>query len=142
MSGARSTTAGAVPSAATISTTSNSKDSDSNEELYPLALLMDELKHDDIANRVEAMKKLDTIALALGPERTRSCVETVWQSRCGCHWDHWRKSSLISESLSGFNSGAPGKEWKYLRRPSRSLISLFSLIRSTMTSSLSTGLAL
>lgn len=41
------------------------------EDLYPLALLMDELKHDDIANRVEAMKKLDTIALALGPQRTR-----------------------------------------------------------------------
>ncbi|SCU96514.1 LAMI_0F06810g1_1 [Lachancea mirantina] len=40
-------------------------------DLYPLALLMDELKHDDIANRVEAMKKLDTIALALGPQRTR-----------------------------------------------------------------------
>lgn len=42
-----------------------------SEALYPLALLMDELKHDDIANRVEAMKKLDSIALALGPERTR-----------------------------------------------------------------------
>lgn len=42
-----------------------------DKELCPLALLMDELKHDDIANRVEAMKKLDTIALALGPERTR-----------------------------------------------------------------------
>lgn len=39
--------------------------------LYPLALLMDELKHDDIANRVEAMKKLDTISVALGPVRTR-----------------------------------------------------------------------
>ncbi|SCU90906.1 LADA_0F07052g1_1 [Lachancea dasiensis] len=43
----------------------------SDEELYPLALLMDELKHDDIGNRVEAMKKLDTIALALGPQRSR-----------------------------------------------------------------------
>ncbi|KAL3234497.1 Polyamine N-acetyltransferase 1 [Nakaseomyces bracarensis] len=42
-----------------------------DKNLCPLALLMDELKHDDIANRVEAMKKLDTIALALGPERTR-----------------------------------------------------------------------
>ncbi|AMD18843.1 HBL059Cp [Eremothecium sinecaudum] len=42
-----------------------------SEDLYPLALLMDELKHDDIANRVEAMKKLDTIALALGQQRTR-----------------------------------------------------------------------
>lgn len=42
-----------------------------NKDLYPLALLMDELKHDDISNRVEAMKKLDTIAVALGPQRTR-----------------------------------------------------------------------
>lgn len=42
-----------------------------NDDLYPLALLMDELKHDDVSNRVEAMQKLDTIAIALGPERTR-----------------------------------------------------------------------
>ncbi|KAG7665708.1 TPD3 [[Candida] subhashii] len=41
-----------------------------NDDLYPLALLMDELKHDDVSNRVEAMQKLDTIAIALGPERT------------------------------------------------------------------------
>lgn len=31
---------------------------------------MDELKHDDVSNRVEAMQKLDLIAIALGPERT------------------------------------------------------------------------
>ncbi|CCH61280.1 hypothetical protein TBLA_0E02270 [Henningerozyma blattae CBS 6284] len=42
-----------------------------DKDLYPLALLMDELKHDDISNRLEAMKKLDTIALALGQQRTR-----------------------------------------------------------------------
>lgn len=41
-----------------------------NDDLYPLALLMDELKHDDVSNRVDAMQKLDTIAIALGPERT------------------------------------------------------------------------
>lgn len=43
----------------------------STEELYPIALLMDELRHDDVASRVQAMKRLDTIAIALGPERTR-----------------------------------------------------------------------
>lgn len=43
---------------------------DYTDDLYPLALLMDELKHDDVSNRVEAMQKLDTIAIALGPERT------------------------------------------------------------------------
>lgn len=41
-----------------------------HDDLYPLALLMDELKHDDVSNRVEAMQKLDTIAIALGPQRT------------------------------------------------------------------------
>ncbi|KAG7888741.1 hypothetical protein KL936_003128 [Ogataea polymorpha] len=42
-----------------------------SEELYPIALLMDELRHDDVASRVQAMKRLDTIAIALGQERTR-----------------------------------------------------------------------
>lgn len=41
-----------------------------NDDFYPLALLMDELKHDDVSNRVLAMQKLDAIAIALGPERT------------------------------------------------------------------------
>lgn len=45
------------------------------EELYPIALLMDELRHDDVAARVQAMKRLDTIAIALGPERT--CKELI-----------------------------------------------------------------
>ncbi|QPG76512.1 hypothetical protein FOA43_003901 [Brettanomyces nanus] len=51
-----------------------SKQNSSNgqvEELYPIALLMDELRHDDVAARVQAMKRLDTISIALGPERTR-----------------------------------------------------------------------
>lgn len=41
------------------------------EELYPIALLMDELRHDDVASRVQSMQRLDTIALSLGPQRTR-----------------------------------------------------------------------
>lgn len=59
---------GAAAGAAGASTATGSAP---GEDVYPLALLMDELKHDDIANRVEAMKKLDTIAIAMGPERTR-----------------------------------------------------------------------
>lgn len=50
----------------------NQNSQDVGEILYPLALLMDELKHDDVANRVLAMKRLDTIAIALGPERARN----------------------------------------------------------------------
>ena len=40
-------------------------------DLYPIALLMDELRHDDVASRVQSMNRLDTIAIALGPIRTR-----------------------------------------------------------------------
>ena len=65
---------------------------EANEELYPIAVLIDELKvrsnesrdvskgstnnslslqHDDVLLRLNAIHRLSTIALALGPERTR-----------------------------------------------------------------------
>ncbi|KAG5519369.1 hypothetical protein PMAC_001995 [Pneumocystis sp. 'macacae'] len=40
--------------------------------LYPIAVLIDELKHDDVAFRLNAIRRLSTIALALGQERTRN----------------------------------------------------------------------
>lgn len=40
-------------------------------ELYPIAVLIDELKHDDVALRLNAIRRISTIGLALGPERTR-----------------------------------------------------------------------
>ncbi|KAK0753184.1 armadillo-type protein [Schizothecium vesticola] len=43
----------------------------SSDELYPIAVLIDELKHDDVILRLNAIHRLSTIALALGPERTR-----------------------------------------------------------------------
>ncbi|TWU74803.1 hypothetical protein ED733_006358 [Metarhizium rileyi] len=42
-----------------------------NDELYPIAVLIDELKHDDVLLRLNAIHRLSTIALALGAERTR-----------------------------------------------------------------------
>ncbi|CAN8096626.1 unnamed protein product [Discula destructiva] len=42
-----------------------------NDELYPIAVLIDELKHDDVILRLNAIRRLSTIALALGAERTR-----------------------------------------------------------------------
>jgi serine/threonine-protein phosphatase 2A regulatory subunit A len=41
------------------------------EDLYPIAVLIDELKHEDVALRLNAIRRLQTIAIALGPERTR-----------------------------------------------------------------------
>ena len=42
------------------------------DPLYPIAVLIDELKHEDVVLRLNAIKRLSTIALALGPERTRT----------------------------------------------------------------------
>eukprot|EP00397_Hematodinium_sp_SG-2012_P019811 GEMP01020378.1.p1 GENE.GEMP01020378.1~~GEMP01020378.1.p1 ORF type:complete len:610 (+),score=104.73 GEMP01020378.1:2-1831(+) len=41
------------------------------EDLYPVAVLIDELKHDELSLRIRAVSALDVIAQALKPERTR-----------------------------------------------------------------------
>jgi serine/threonine-protein phosphatase 2A regulatory subunit A len=46
-------------------------DANQSDELYPIAVLIDELKHDDVILRLNAIHRLHTIALALGAERTR-----------------------------------------------------------------------
>lgn len=40
--------------------------------LYPVAVLIDEIKHEDVSRRLVSMKSLTTIAQALGADRTRS----------------------------------------------------------------------
>ena len=47
-------------------------EAETEDALYPIAVLIDELKHEDVVLRLNAIKRLSTIALALGPERTRS----------------------------------------------------------------------
>ena len=41
------------------------------DSLYPVAVLIDELKNEDIQLRLNSIRRLSTIALALGPDRTR-----------------------------------------------------------------------
>jgi len=41
------------------------------EPLYPIAILIDELKNDDIQLRLNSIRRLGTIAKALGEDRTR-----------------------------------------------------------------------
>ncbi|KAE8889999.1 Protein phosphatase 2A scaffold subunit [Phytophthora fragariae] len=42
------------------------------DEVYPMTLLTEELKSDEVETRIKAMRRLRTVAQALGPERTRS----------------------------------------------------------------------
>lgn len=43
----------------------------SSEDLYPIAILIDELKSEDVQLRLNAIHRISTIALALGPQRAR-----------------------------------------------------------------------
>ena len=43
-----------------------------NTALYPIALLIDELRHEDVQTRLNSVNHLEEIALALGPLRTRN----------------------------------------------------------------------
>jgi len=43
-----------------------------DDTLYPIQILIDELKNEDIQLRLNSIRKLNTIARALGPERTRN----------------------------------------------------------------------
>lgn len=42
-----------------------------DDNLYPIAVLIDELRNEDVQLRLNSIRKLSTIALALGVERTR-----------------------------------------------------------------------
>ncbi len=43
-----------------------------NANLYPVAVLIDELKAEEQKKRIAAIASLSTICIALGPERTRN----------------------------------------------------------------------
>lgn len=45
-------------------------------ELHPIMVLVDELRSEDVSLRINAVKRLSTIALALGPDRTRDELVT------------------------------------------------------------------
>ena len=50
--------------------------------LYPISLLIDEMKSEDAESRIAAMRKLRVIAGALGPERTRKELVPFLNGAC------------------------------------------------------------
>lgn len=53
------------------------------DDLYPIAVLIDELKNEDVQARLNSISRITTIALALGPERTRTELMTFLQGEWG-----------------------------------------------------------
>lgn len=50
---------------------SQQQGSTTQQELHPIAILVDELRSEDVTLRLNAVRRLSTIALALGPDRAR-----------------------------------------------------------------------
>ncbi|CRL01713.1 CLUMA_CG014929, isoform A [Clunio marinus] len=90
-----------------------------DDSLYPIAVLIDELKNEDIQLRLNSIKKLSTIALALGEERTRTelvpfLTETIY--------DEDEVLLALAEQLGTFTNLVGGPEYAmYLIPPLESL---------------------
>jgi hypothetical protein len=71
---------------------------DSEEALAPIKILIDELRNDDAQMRLKSIRRLSTIATALGPERTRGelvpylngailCIQFITLAVCTSHFE-------------------------------------------------------
>ncbi|KAF3491655.1 protein phosphatase PP2A regulatory subunit A [Arthroderma uncinatum] len=82
-----------------------------NDELYPIAVLIDELKHDDVILRLNAIHRLSTIALALGPERTRDELVPFLDDSVE---DEDEVLTALSEELGNFVEYVGGPEYAHV----------------------------
>lgn len=80
--------------------------------LDPVALLMDELKHQDTAIRVNAMSHLTQIADSLGPERSRTELIPFLQS--GCLEEEDEVLLVLAKQLATLSDQLGGSEYAYL----------------------------
>lgn len=84
--------------------------SPTSSSLYPIHLLMDELKSEDVVLRLSSIRRLSTIALALGPQRTREELIPFLQDQLD---DEDEVLLVLAEELGGFADYVGGKEYAY-----------------------------
>ncbi|KAJ1563691.1 Polyamine N-acetyltransferase 1 [Cladochytrium tenue] len=82
-----------------------------SNDLYPIAVLIDELKHDDVALRLNAIHRLGTIALALGVQRTREELIPFLDESID---DEDEVLLALAEELGGFVDYVGGPPFAYL----------------------------
>lgn len=85
--------------------------SDPNSDLYPIHLLMDELKSEDVVLRLSSIRRLSTIALALGPSRTREELIPFIQYQLD---DEDEVLLVLAEELGNFVEYVGGKEYAHV----------------------------
>ncbi|CAN8013144.1 unnamed protein product, partial [Ixodes persulcatus] len=89
-------------------------DANTEDSLYPIAVLIDELRNEDVQLRLNSIKKLSTIALALGVERTRSelipfLTDTIY--------DEDEVLLALAEQLGNFTPLVGGSEFVHCLLP-------------------------
>lgn len=89
-------------------------DAGGDDSLYPIAVLIDELRNEDVQLRLNSIKKLSTIALALGVERTRSelipfLTDTIY--------DEDEVLLALAEQLGSFSQLVGGNEFVHCLLP-------------------------
>ena len=78
---------------------------------FPIHLLMDELKSEDVVLRLASIKRLSTIALALGPQRTRDELIPFLQDQID---DEDEVLLVLADELGNFHEYVGGKEWAWV----------------------------
>jgi len=85
-----------------------------DDSLYPIAVLIDELRNEDVQLQLNSMKKLTTIALALGVERTRAeLIPFLTDSMC----DEDEVLLALAEQLGKFTPLVGGQSFAHVLLP-------------------------
>ncbi|CEP13078.1 hypothetical protein, partial, partial [Parasitella parasitica] len=84
------------------------------QETSNVATLIDELKHEDVALRLNSIKKLDIISNALGVERTRTELVPFLQESID---DEDDVLLALAEELGKLVDAVGGKEYAYFLLP-------------------------
>lgn len=82
----------------------------SDGSLYPIAVLIDELRTDDVQIRLRSIEKLSVIAKALGPERTRDELLPFISEAV---YDEDEVLEALAERLGCLVSEVGGPEYSY-----------------------------
>ncbi|WWC66209.1 uncharacterized protein I206_100110 [Kwoniella pini CBS 10737] len=82
----------------------------SSSSLYPIHLLMDELKSEDVVLRLSSIRRLSTIALALGPQRTREELIVFLQDQLD---DEDEVLLVLAEELGNFAEYVGGNQYAW-----------------------------
>lgn len=89
----------------------NNNEIQDDDSLYPIAVLLDELRADDVNVRLNAIRRLSTIALALGDQRTREELIPFLDESID---DEDEVLLALAEELGNFIDYVGGKEYAHL----------------------------